>query len=174
MFLNEFKEGDFVVVPGNRDFSVYTIVGKAPISKEHIWEYTKSPEAKEVLKYIDGRYYNKDGKECELGSFWLVKPYQLNIERSSFASNNLQRRLKFQMTNIDLTDLATDIEEAIKAKKSGEKINLKDEIEDGASSIILDKLLSKINSSAFEKVGFVLNISELYILLYISILEDIF
>ena len=152
MFLNEFKKGDYVVVPGLKDFSVYEIVGEEPISKEHLWEHVNSSDAKNSITYSNGKYYDKCGKELELGSFWQVKPISLNIERSSFASNNLQRRLKFQMTNISLSDLASDVETAIKAKGTGKVINLKDEIEDGTADIILNKLLSRINDSGFEKV----------------------
>ena len=148
MFLNEFKKGDYVIVPGIKDFSVYEIDGEEPISKEHICDYTNNIN----IAFVNDKCCNKSGKELDLGFFWIVKPILLNIERNGFASNKLQRRLKFQMTNIGLTDLSADIEEAIKAKANGKTINLKDEIENETSSIILNKLLSRINDSGFEKV----------------------
>lgn len=152
MFLNEFKEGDYVVVPGAGNFSVYEIVGHSPISKEHIWEQVNSKEVKNALQYCNGKYYNQSGKELDLGFCWQVKPIKRDIERNGFTSNNLRRRLKFQMTNINLTDLAYDIENAIKAKTTGNVVKIKDEIENGTSDTILEILRSKINDSDFEKV----------------------
>lgn len=153
MFLNEFQKGDFVIVPDARYFSVYEIIGDAPLSKEHIYEYVNSDVGKKIFGYENGKYYKVGTtEELELGFFWQVKPVELDISREGYADNNLRRRLKFQMTNIQMTDLSKEIHDAIKAKKSNTPIDIRAEIIEASSRIILDKLKNKINDSGFEKV----------------------
>lgn len=152
MFLNEFHKGDYVIVPGVKDFSVYEIVGDKPHSKEHIKDFIKGQVSQSVVTYSGNNYFNQNGEVLELGFFWEVKPVVINIPRDGYADNNLQRRLKFQMTNIELTDLANEIDEAIKSFKSGQTTNLKLELAEGTRGVILDKLNRKINDAGFEKV----------------------
>lgn len=152
MFLNEFHKGDYVIVPGIKDFSVYEIVGEKPQSKEHIKEFIKTQSSQSFIRYCGNCYYNQKGEELELGFFWEVKPVVVNVPRDGFADNNLQRRLKFQMTNIEMTDLADEIEKAIKSFQSGKTTNLKGELADGTRNVIVDKLCNKINDAGFERV----------------------
>ena len=100
LFLNEFRKGDYVLVPGTRAFSVYEIVGDSPKSKEHIKNYIKSVQSQNIISHNGNQYYAQSGNELELGFFWEVKPVVTNILRDGYADNNLQRRLKFQMTNM--------------------------------------------------------------------------
>ena len=153
MFLNEFQKGDYVIVPGDRDFSVYEITGDKPFSKEHVVEYVKNLSSCNTFDYSVGKYYRKGTfDELELGFFWQVKPVVTNISRDGYADNALRKRLKFQMTNIRMTDLADSIEEAIKNKRAKKIINLRQELVEGVSKTILDKLKTRINDSKFEKV----------------------
>lgn len=72
---------------------------------------------KKIFGYENGKYYKVGTtEELELGFFWQVKPVELDISREGYADNNLRRRLKFQMTNIQMTDLSKEIHDAIKAK----------------------------------------------------------
>ena len=98
LFLNEFKKGDYVVVPGLKDFSVYKIVGNTPNSKEDIKHFITSSETKGCLSFNGKNYLRSNGESLELGFFWEVEPVELNILRDGYADNKLQRRLKFQMT----------------------------------------------------------------------------
>lgn len=152
LFLNEFRKGDYVLVPGSRDFSVYEIISDSPKSKEHIKDYIKSIQSQNIISHNGNQYYDQSGKELELGFFWVVKPIVKNILRDGYADNNLQRRLKFQMTNIEMTDLADEIEKAIKSFQSGKTTNLKGELADGTRNVIVDKLCNKINDAGFERV----------------------
>ena len=77
MFLNEFKAGDYVVVPGPKDFCVYEIVSDKPFSKEHIMDAIGNPDKQNIIKE-GGKYYRKDTREeLELGFFWKVKLVEL-------------------------------------------------------------------------------------------------
>lgn len=153
MFLNEFQKGDFVIVPDAGYFSVYKIIGNSPQSKRHIYEHVKSAEGKKTFEYRNGKYYKVGTEEeLDLGFFWKVEPVELDISREGYADNNLRRRLKFQMTNIEMTDLHEEVDRAINAKKTGTPIDLKTEIIEASCNVILDKLKQKINDSGFEKV----------------------
>ena len=153
MFLNEFKKGDYVIVPGDKDFSIYEIVGERPFSKEHIVESANSAESCCEFDYNAGKYFRKGTlDELELGFFWEVNLIQSNIPRDGFADNALRKRLKFQMTDIEMTDLKDSIEEAIKNKRANNPIDLRGEIVSSTTSTITDKLINKINDTKLEKV----------------------
>lgn len=152
LFLNEFKKGDYVVVPGLKDFSVYKIVGNTPNSKEDIKHFITSSETKGCLSFNGKDYLRSNGESLELGFFWEVEPVELNILRDGYADNKLQRRLKFQMTNIEMTDLASEIESAIENHRNGKTLNLKGVIAEGTRNIIVEKLCCAINDVGFEKV----------------------
>ena len=151
MFLNEFKAGDFVVVPGPKDFCVYEIVSDKPFSKEHIMETIGNPDKQNIIRE-GGKYYRKDTREeLELGFFWKVKPVELNISRELFAKDTLRRRLKFQGTDNNITQLGQDVEDAIKRHRDNAPFQLKNEIVNAAWHIVLDKVQSIASDSAFEK-----------------------
>ena len=151
MFLNEFKAGDYVIVPGPKDFSVYEIVSDKPFSKEHIMEAISNPDKQNIIKEGE-KYYRKDTRaELELGFFWRVKPVELNISRELFAKDALRRRLKFQGTDNNITPLGQDVEDAIKRYRDNAPYQLKDEIVNGAWHIILEKVQSIASDSVFEK-----------------------
>lgn len=151
LFLNEFKKGDYVVVPYGNTFSIYEIVEDKPHPKADLASY--------VLKYpslvtCNGSKYVEPGmtRELDLGFFWKVKTIDTGISKHGYASNKLQKRLKYQMTNIEMTDLRDDIEEALKRKNSDSPINLKEEIVGQLTGVVIKKLTDRINDHAFEKV----------------------
>ena len=83
MFLNEFKKGDYVLVPGFKDFSIYEIISDCPFPKEMVWENV-GDAAKEcnLERRSDGIICRKDTHaELELGFFWKVKPVEKDISR---------------------------------------------------------------------------------------------
>lgn len=152
MFLNEFGKGDYVVVPGSKDFCVYEIVSESPFSKEHIKENLSHPD-KLNLTESNGHYYRVDnGAELELGFFWKVKPVELNISRELHAKDSLRRRLKFQGTDNNLTPIGQEVEEAIKRHRDNSPLILKNVIVDTTCHVVLEKLQSISSDSAFEKV----------------------
>ena len=153
MFLNEFKKGDYVVVPGNKDFSVYEITSEKPMSNEHIWEKTSDPAMCNIKQGSDGKLYRiKDNSELELGFFWEVKPVELNISREQYASDNLRKRLKFQGTTNNITSFKKDVVDAVERFRANNPINLHTEIIEGIHQDVLSKLQKLSSDSSFEKV----------------------
>jgi HJR/Mrr/RecB family endonuclease len=152
MFLNEYGKGDYILVPGNKDFSVYEITSERPFSKEHIKEYAKNLAALNVVEN-GGKYFVSDtGEELELGFFWKVKPVELNISREQYAKDSLRRRMKFQGTDNNLTPLSLDVDEAIKRHQDNSPLFLKNEIVNTIWNFVLEKLQNISSDSAFEKV----------------------
>lgn len=152
MFLNEFSKGDYVVVPGNKDFSVYEIISERPFSKEHIKEFTNVIAELNIVE-DGGKYFiGNVGEELDLGFFWKVKPVELNIPREQYAKDSLRRRMKFQGTDNNITPLSKDVDEAIKRHQDKSPLFLKNEIVDTACHVVLEKLQSISSDSAFEKV----------------------
>lgn len=152
MFLNEFGKGDYVVVPGNKDFSVYEIVSATPFSKEHIKDFSNNLAELNVIEN-DGKYFVGDTREeLGLGFFWKVKPVELNISREQYAKDSLRRRMKFQGTDNNITSLSKDVDEAIRRHRDKSPLFLKNEIVGKTWHFVLEKLQSISSDSAFEKV----------------------
>ena len=153
MFLNEFQKGDYVVVPGDKNFSVYEITSEQPMSNEHIWEKTSDPTRCKIKQGSDGKLYRiKDNSELELGFFWEVKLVAQNIPREQYASDDLRKRLKFQGTTNNITSLKDDVDEAFKRFRANNPINLHTEIIEGIHQDVLSKLQKLSSDSSFEKV----------------------
>lgn len=153
LFLCEFQKGDYIIVPDNDIFSVYEITSDKPYSKDHLIDFVNCNEGKRLFDYRNGQYYKVGTNDViDLGFFWQVKPVKIGISKKDFAENSLQKRLKFQMTNIGMTDLKEEIENAILRKKENKPIVLKNEIYESSHKIILEKLQKKINDVGFEKV----------------------
>ena len=154
MFLNEFKKGDFVLVPGFKDFSIYEIISDSPFPKEMVWENV-GDAAKEcnLERRSDGIICRKDTHaELELGFFWKVKPVEKDISRELYAMDSLRRRMKFQGTDNNLTVLGHEVEEAIKRYREDKPLNLRLEITKDVSSLVLQKLQAMSSDRSFEKV----------------------
>ena len=75
----------------------------------------------------------------------------MNISRELFAKDTLRRRLKFQGTDNNITQLGQDVEDAIKRHRDNAPFQLKNEIVNAAWHIVLDKVQSIASDSAFEK-----------------------
>lgn len=150
-FLNEFKKGDYVTVPSGKSFSVYEIVEDHPHPKADLQSYLLS----KYSKYVDVRgndfYEPGTNRILDTGFFWKVKQVETDISKG-YASNGIQKRLKCQMTNIEMTDLGEDLEEAIIRKRNNSTIFIKEEIVNDISGTVVDKLTKRINDQDFEKV----------------------
>ena len=152
MFLNEFGKGDYVVVPGYKDFSVYEIISERPFSKEHIKEFSNGLVGLNIVEEGGKYFISNTGEELELGFFWKVKPVELNISREQYAKDPLRRRMKFQGTDNNITLLSKDVDEAIKRHQANSPLFVKNEIVDKTCHVVLEKLQSISSDSAFEKL----------------------
>lgn len=154
MFLNEFKKGDYVLVPGFKDFSIYEIISECPSPKEQIWENVGDvAEVCNLERRPDGIICRKDTHaELELGFFWKVKPVEKNISRELYAMDSLRRRMKFQGTDNNLTVLGHEVEKAIRIYREKKPLNLRQEITKDVSCLVLQKLQAMSSDRTFEKV----------------------
>lgn len=153
MFLNEFKKGDYIIVPGTKNFSVYEIVGEQPYSKERLKDYKLSDRFQKDYEFRENDCYSKStGEKLDFGFFWQVKLVEKDISRTEFCSNNINRRLKYQMTNIEMTNLKDDIEESISRKRENNPLDLLSEIKDAVVPSILKRLKETIEHRGFEKI----------------------
>ena len=151
-FLNEFKKGDYVIAPSGKTFSVYEIVEDHPHPKADLLSYLLPNYSKFVEVRGNDFYEPGTNRILDSGFFWKVRPVETGISKNGYASNGVQKRLKFQMTNIEMTDLGADIEEAIKRQKEKSPILVKEEILNDISGTIVEKLTERINDHEFEKV----------------------
>jgi len=154
MFLNEFKKGDYVLVPGFKDFSVYEIISDFPFPKEQIWDNVGDvAEVCNLERRADGIICRKDTHtELELGFFWKVKLVEKSISRELYAMDSLRRRMKFQGTDNNLTLLGHEVEEAIRRYREDKPLNLRQEITKDVSCLVLQKLQAMSSDRSFEKV----------------------
>ncbi len=153
MFINEFKKGDYVLVPGANEFSVYEIISDAPMSKDHIMDCLKAPGDYDLERTADGKYCLKSSKkELDLGFFWKVKPIELNISRELHAEDALRKRLKFAGTNVALTDLADEVNDAIQRHRENKPLELRQEMISGTYGVVCDKLQKLASDGILEKV----------------------
>lgn len=154
MFLNEFKKGDYVLVPGYKDFSIYEIISECPSPKEHIWDNVGDvAEICNLERRADGIICRKDTHdELELGFFWKVQLVEKNISRELYAMDSLRRRMKFQGTDNNLTELGHEVEEAIRRHREDKPLDLRQEITKDVSYLVLQKLQAMSSDRSFEKV----------------------
>ncbi len=154
MFLHDFKQGDYIIVPDNGCFHVYEICGNQPMTCGNLKVLLAQKSVSLPFSFNSSNQIisTTSNQRLDLGFFWQVKPIELNICRSSYADNLLQKRLKFQMTNICLSDISQSVDDAIKNKQSNTPIILNQLISQSTNQAILKILRNKINSSQFEKL----------------------
>lgn len=151
-FLCEFKKGDWVVVPGGGDFSIYEITGDRPQAKVYIAHHLTKGNLSKSICYKNSQFINSKGASLELGAFWEVKPVELGISRQKYADNPLLKRLKFMMTSIEMTDLEKSIEDAIDRSRNKNTISVYTEIVNATDNIILKKLQNTKGDRKLEEI----------------------
>lgn len=151
-FLCEFKKGDWVVVPGGGDFSIYEITGDRPQAKVYIAHHLTKGNLSKSIRYKNGQFLNSKDASLELGAFWEVKPVELGISRQKYADNPLLKRLKFMMTSIEMTDLEKSIEDAIDRSRNKNTISVYTEIVNATDNIILKKLQNTKGDRKLEEI----------------------
>ena len=133
-FIYEMKEGDYVIVPRPRTFSVYEI-------------------EKNGCMVIDD--LKKEGVEVEgkdLGFFRKVKRVIIDASRRDFANSALTSRMKIRNTNAWINDLEDNIERTVKRVREGKPINLHKLIIDKNLENTLSTIRSELSDSKFEKL----------------------
>ena len=156
-YLREMKTGDWVIVPSPGHFSVYEITGEHPLLPEDIavddlktsYGDRVNLSSEKLLCYTDstGNIHSFD-----LGFFWNVKPIAKNIPRNEYASGPLSSRLKTQFTQLDLTDLEKDIEQAVIKWEEKKPISLYSSLVANIAQETLKTIINTLTPERFEKL----------------------
>lgn len=148
-FIEGFKEGDYVVVPTSRSFSIFQLIGKPlPIGNLDI---SPLKDWNDKTVKID-KLLSIEGVELDLGFYWNVKPIELFIERYEYADAALTARMKIRTTNTLISDLKESIEKSIISKRQSKPINLYANIIEDASPVVLKNILNELDDSKLEKL----------------------
>lgn len=164
-FIEGFKKGDWIIVPGGGVFSIYEIVGEKPIPVSDLsFDDLKDWHGNPLV--IDEFIYRGE-EEIDLGFCWKVKPIETNISRYNYADAPLTARMKIRQTNANIFDLEQSIKKAFNAFIIKKPINLHSKILEASIDNILATLKSELNPDKlellvkfyFERIG----ASEVYI-----------
>jgi len=147
-------KGDWVLVPGRGDFSIYEIEDEKAAVISALDNVFKKEYDRKGLKIIDSKLYkaNEGIKErlIDLGFVRKVKPIEVGISRKKYADASLTKRLKFRGTNAKISDLANNIKDAQNAFLQNSPINLHSQIEEVISEKVLNIIRTKLNPDKWE------------------------
>lgn len=140
------KPGDVVIVPlYEQEFAIVEISGFAKPIQELGIKSLKSVSNKSVIRE-NSLVYADNGSIIDLGFFIPFNKENVSIVRRAFASAKLQSRMKHQYINVDVNDLATEIEDA---RCATAPLDLHDIILESAAPKILDTI-HKLTPDSFE------------------------
>lgn len=145
-FVKQMKKGDYVVVPGWKQFSIYEVVSDEVLCNSQI---DKEYLAQKGYSIPDNHYIlNQDNKSVDLGFYREVKPVKVNLPREGYALQALASRMKIRQTNTLLpSEIAKEVEEALMAKTP---FNLKEAILEAATEPVLAQIRRIADCNKFE------------------------
>ena len=152
-FICSMKEGDYIIVPLWKSFSVYEIVDDVVFSNESLPANLSNDldsynvERKGKYLYISNLQENNN---IDLGFYRKVLPIAINVPRENFGTQSLISRMKIRQTNADISDLREEIENSISAFKNNHPINLKEEIIKSSVDNILQQIRKNLDADKFE------------------------
>lgn len=155
-FMVSMKKGDYVVVPGWKDFSVYEIVDDCCISNELLENQLLNKYGYQLEN--DGYIYPISSEitpenRVDLGFYHRVKPIQpQHIQRAEYAKQGLTSRMKIRQTNALINDLKEELLESLSAAKAGHPIRLKEELIKSSVDNILLQIRKNLDADKFEKL----------------------
>lgn len=130
-FTVDMRQGHIVLVPEGNTFSLYKILGDHPILLQSvIGELSDFSEWSDrgVEVREDGYIYhgNDSGEKSQLdiGFVRSVELIARGISKKDYADNALSKRMKYQGTTVEITDLKKSIDAALKGHLSNRPINL--------------------------------------------------
>jgi len=157
-FLAEMKEGDLVVVPDSRIFSVYRLTEAHAILPQDAaldWGGLVDQSGRKIM--LDGN--NRLALETEggiealdFGFLRKAEPVERDIPRAGYAKAALQRRMKARATTLKITDLADEVQAALEAWRAKKPLNLKSILIDGSSALWLRLVRENLSPDKFEQL----------------------
>jgi predicted Mrr-cat superfamily restriction endonuclease len=151
-FLSEIGKGDWIIVPGNRVFSIYEILEKSAILPSQMELNNLKDWYGNPIIQTDGFLVDSENKDIDIGFLRRVKLIYKDISRSEFADNSLMKRLKTQWTTSNVNDLEENIKKSIKRYVENKPINLKQSILESSVSTWLKIIHSDLDDRKFENL----------------------
>ncbi len=155
-FLAEMEKGDYVVVPSWGTFSIYELCDSLPImaNDKSIDLPEKDWNGIKILRDEKTRFLKLENekKYLDIGYLRKVKPICVDISRADYADSALTSRMKIRSTNADISDLATNIKNAIKSYKNKRPINLKADVLEKSIDIWNEIILNELNPDKYERL----------------------
>ena len=150
-FIEGFKKGDWIIVPSSGVFSIYELESEmpSPISDLAI-EELKDWHGNSIN--INNGLLSRDSKTIDIGFFWKVKPIALKISRRKYADSALTARMKYRMTNANISDLTESIKVALDSYNEKKPINIHSTIIDNTCDVVLSSIKKELNPDKFEKL----------------------
>ena len=152
-FLRGMSIGDWVLVPGEKVFSVYEIKGKPRTISDIPLENA------DFKTLVDGKDVTKkngllavDGKCIDLGFYREVAIHRIGdkeakeVSRYDYADKALTARMKVKNTNVEIPDLGKSLENALNAWSNGRPLRLYSH----AIKALLDEIDRLLNPTKFE------------------------
>jgi len=152
-FIRGMKKGDIVVVPSSYEFNVCEILDDEILTNESIDSSLLVDWNGNIAKKDENGYLvNSVGNQVDMGFYRRVKLTECHISRFDYAEQDLSSRMKIRQTNANISDLAQTIETAVHNFRSKKPINLKEQILENVTDIVLKKIKESLDSEKFEKL----------------------
>lgn len=108
-FVHDMRKGDIIVIPIGRHISIYKIKDDKILTNESIW---KSYLNDSGVQIDDEGSLKKEGQWIDLGFYRKVEPLTTKILREKLGEG-LYKKTRTLQTNLQITDVADEIEELI-------------------------------------------------------------
>lgn len=149
-FISSMAVGDQVLVPSWGTFSVFRITSDARLISALPVTDVKAWGDRTLTVKKDGLYIQDTA--LDLGFFREVEPIESNISRYKFADGPLTARMKYQMTNADITDLSESVRQSVEAARANRPINLHSQILDSSRDSVLKLIQEQLDPGKFERL----------------------
>lgn len=152
-FLNQMKQGDWVVVPRpGGEFSMYEITDDRAYPFKDIPDSEFQAYLNRLERQEDGFWKRMGSKEdLDLGFFRKVRKILDWSSKKDYVGARLTARMKYQMANIGLDDLREDVENTYSKAKANNKISVRNDILNEAPEL-LKFLKDALEPGKFEKL----------------------
>lgn len=148
-FIAEMEDGDIVIVPGYKSFSIYKIVGNNVLCNDNL-----------DSEYLESQNYSIDAREIkdstarqvDLGFYRRVEEIKKNVSKENFAMQKLSSRMKIRQTNSSLYDIKEELIETLENIKNDKYVNLKNAIVHNTEQIVFQQIQKIADSDRFEKL----------------------
>ncbi|HET9503819.1 MAG TPA: restriction endonuclease [Hymenobacter sp.] len=151
-FVQEMKQGDWVVVPQWEEFSIYKIIGESsqPIGSlphDNLTDWHNNP-----VSMRNGFLHRENGELIDLGFFWQVKPIATNLARYDYADAALTARMKIYSTNANISDLRENVQKALDSFAANSPLNLHLQLMESMVPQVLATLRQELNPDKMERL----------------------